>query len=366
MRRHRGLGRSRPSSDLPECRLGTQRYGSKRGHPINRPGREVRLVHGCLQVAGSSPQAAKLALAGIRRLVCSPILSHTGKESLMSHHANLRQGGFSQSRRRQRMFLLLVVVLCCLGSTEIVSAGVNAWTGIGPEGAQVTSLAIDPTAPIILYAASSCVRAGGLACNGGVFKTINGGSSWSSVNVGLTNTNVSALAIDPWTPTTLYAGTSGSGVFKSIDAGGSWRAINDGLTDSYVTTLAVDPQTPSTIYIGTSGSGVFKTTDGGNRWSSTGLTDRSISALILNPRTPTTLYVGTAFFDLQCLCSSGSLLKSDDGGGSWIEWETPAVLALAIDPQTPTILYVAYAVSRDPDCAGDGCWTGGLVKTGGS
>src|SRR5499425_1489629 len=162
------------------------------------------------------------------------------------------------------LLLLLVVVLCCLGSTEIVSAGVNAWTGIGPEGAQVTSLAIDPTAPIILYAASSCVQASALACNGGVFKTINGGGSWSSVNVGLTNTNVSVVAIDPQTPTTLYAATSGSGVFKSIDAGGSWRAINDGLTDSYVTALAVDPKTPSIIYVGT-GGGVFKTTDGGNR-----------------------------------------------------------------------------------------------------
>src|SRR5215472_8919097 len=74
----------------------------------------------------------------------------SGKESAMSHQANLRQGGFSQSRRRQRIFpILLLVVLCCLGSTEIVSAGVNAWTSIGPEGVLVTSLAIDPTAPLI-------------------------------------------------------------------------------------------------------------------------------------------------------------------------------------------------------------------------
>src|SRR5215467_11900640 len=196
----------------------------------------------------------------------------------MSHHANLRQGGFSQSRRRQRMVLLLVVVLCCLGSTEIVSAGVNAWTGIGPEGALVTSLAIDPTAPLILYAANYD--------GGGIFKTTNGGGNWSSVNVGLTNTNVTALAIDPRTPTTLYAGAAGSGVF----------------------------------------------------------------------------YVGTAFFDLQCLCSSGSLFKSNDGGGSWSETEGFTVSILAIDPQTPTILYVATGVYRDPDCAGPNCVTGGLFR----
>src|SRR5215467_9863980 len=287
--------------------------------------------------------------------------SYGGKEAPMSHHANLRPGGFSQSRRRQRMALLLVVVLCCVGSTETVSAGVNVWTGIGPAGAQVTSLAIDPTVPMILYAATS---------NGGVFKTTDGGGSWSSVNVGLTNTNVSVMAIDPLTPTTLYAGTNGSGVFKSIDAGGSWRAINDGLTDSYVTALAVDPQTPSTIYVGTSGSGVFKTTDGGNRWSSTGLTDPYITALILNPRTPTILYVGTYFLDpcYQMVCLSGNLMKSDDGGGSWSETTVDApVFALAIDPQTPTILYVAtgYGVYRDPDCTpAPNCMTsrGGLFK----
>src|SRR5215813_13712250 len=277
----------------------------------------------------------------------------SGKESPMSHHANLRPGGFSLSRRRQRMVLFLVVVLCCVGSTEIVSAGVDVWTGIGPEGALVTSLAIDPTAPIILYAANYN--------GGGVFKTTNGGGSWSSVNVGLTNTNVTALAIDPRTPTTLYAGTNGSGVFKSIDASGSWRAINDGLTDSYVSALAVNPQTRSTIYVGT-GSGVLKSQDGGNRWSSTGLTDWSISALIFNPRSPTILYVGTAFFDLQCFCSSGSFFKSNDGGGSWGETEGFAPFALAIDPQTPTILYVATGVYRDPDCAGPNCVTGGLFK----
>ena len=40
---------------------------------------------------------------------------------------------------------------------------------------------------------------------------------------------IAALAIDPSTPTTLYAGTSGGGVFKSTDGGGSWRAVNDGM-----------------------------------------------------------------------------------------------------------------------------------------
>ena len=66
------------------------------------------------------------------------------------------------------------------------------------------------------------------------------------------------LAVDPVTPTILYAGTGG-GVFKSTDGGGTWSAFNTGLTDLYVWALAIDPQTPTSLYAGTYRSGVFKT-----------------------------------------------------------------------------------------------------------
>ncbi len=65
------------------------------------------------------------------------------------------------------------------------------------------------------------------------------------MNTGLANASVTALAIDPQTPATLYAGTDGSGLFKSTNAGGGWSAINTGLTDSSVRVLAIDPQTPA-------------------------------------------------------------------------------------------------------------------------
>jgi len=54
-------------------------------------------------------------------------------------------------------------------------------------------------------------------------------ANWIAVNTGLTNTYVRALAIDPDTPTTLYAGTGG-GVFKSTNGGANWSAVNTGLT----------------------------------------------------------------------------------------------------------------------------------------
>ena len=52
-----------------------------------------------------------------------------------------------------------------------------------------------------------------------MFKSTNGGATWSAVNTGLTDTYVNALAIDPATPATLYAGTWGGGVFKSTNGG---------------------------------------------------------------------------------------------------------------------------------------------------
>src|SRR6516225_7902247 len=76
-----------------------------------------------------------------------------------------------------------------------------------------------------------------------------------------------ALAIDPATPTTLYAGTEGGGAFKSTDGGDSWTAINNGLTNLSVRALAIDPCTPMNIYAGTFGGGAFKSTDGGDSWT---------------------------------------------------------------------------------------------------
>jgi uncharacterized repeat protein (TIGR01451 family) len=90
-----------------------------------------------------------------------------------------------------------------------------------------------------------------------VFKSTDGGATWSASYTGLANTDVIALAIDPQTPTTLYAGTNGAGVFKSTDGGTNWSDMNIGLTNPDVYALAIDPQTPTALYAGTRGGGVF-------------------------------------------------------------------------------------------------------------
>lgn len=71
----------------------------------------------------------------------------------------------------------------------------------------IGALAISPN-----YATDNTIFAG--TYGGGVFKSTSGGSSWSAMNAGLGNLNISALALAPTTPRTLFAGTDGSSVWQ--------------------------------------------------------------------------------------------------------------------------------------------------------
>ena len=232
-----------------------------------------------------------------------------------------------------RTFRLLLAVIIAFPVLRAVPA--YSWHGSG----NITALAIDPQRPTTLYAGTS---------DRGVFKTTDGGATWSAT--GLANVYVSALAIDPVTPTTLYAVAWG-GLYKSTDGGANWNPIND-LTGVGVSSLAIDPQTPTTLYGWTYHDGVFKSTDGGASWSATGLTGvgGGILALAIDPLTPTTLYAGTdaiTFLDVDgsLWYTSGDVSKSTDGGATWgavglaSEALQVSVSDLAIDPLTPTTLY---------------------------
>ena len=111
----------------------------------------------------------------------------------------------------------------------------DKWSSSGPEGGFIIPLAIDPVTPTTLYAGTY---------GNGVFKSTNGGGNWSLVDTGLTNTDVIALAIDPVTPTTLYAATYGNGVFKSTNGGGNWSAVNTGHINLDVSSMAMYQAAP--------------------------------------------------------------------------------------------------------------------------
>ena len=247
----------------------------------------------------------------------------------------------------------------------------------GPLGIVVRALAVDPLAPTTLYAATEQ----------GVYKSTTGGTNWTQTNTGIPDhTKISAIAIDPQTSSTVYAGTGGNGVFKSTDAAHTWTARNSGIIATQITTFSSDPTNPQILYVGTT-SGVFKSTDGAIHWElknqglpapatslaidpqtpttlyaateqgvyksfdsgqtwiakNNGITNRATSTITISPLTPTTLYVGTtSTFD------NGGIFTSTDGGETWSPANTglPAnpgdrisIRTLAIDPKTPVILY---------------------------
>lgn len=167
--------------------------------------------------------------------------------------------------------------------TSMIGAQVGA--SHGPDGGCIYDLAIDPATPTTLYAGTEQ----------GVFKSTDNGANWSAVNTSLidANTNVRVLAIDPMTPATLYAGTEDD-MFKSTNGGKDWRVVSFAQGVPSVYDLALDPATPTTLYVG-SAYGMLKSTNGGENWSAvTGLTDSFVFALVLDPVTSTTLYAGTA------------------------------------------------------------------------
>jgi photosystem II stability/assembly factor-like uncharacterized protein len=236
----------------------------------------------------------------------------------------------------------------------------EGWASIGPESGTVYALAIDPHDHSVVYAAT----------NGGVFKTIDSGAHWSPVNAGLPmprsayqngGPHIRSLAIDPQNTATVYAGVSffgdvlfaepsGIGVYRSDDGGKSWHAASSGIESRIVYALAIDPVTPTTVYavgqFGPNGdSNIFKSTDGGASWS---VGVPMLGDLAIDPQAPATVYAG--------------IFKTTDGGVTWTRMSVPGIGALAINPIDSNVVYGAGGggVLKSTDAGGS--WT--AVNTG--
>jgi photosystem II stability/assembly factor-like uncharacterized protein len=163
--------------------------------------------------------------------------------------------------------------------------------------------------------------------HGGLFKSSNGGETWTPINTGLIETSISGLVADPMMPATLFA-TLGSGLvqilFKSTDSGKSWHRLDAaGLP-------AFDPQTPGMLYV--AAGDVYQSKDGGESWVQINQTNTGFRRLLVDPMTPTTLYASIEYKEYE---------GNQAGAGIPTAAGSSGLGNLAIDPLTPTTLYAA-------------------------
>ncbi|MDP2335268.1 MAG: SdrD B-like domain-containing protein [Bacteroidota bacterium] len=140
---------------------------------------------------------------------------------------------------------------------------------------------------------------------GGVFYSANNGSNWNSASNGLTNLNVQALT---YQGANLFAGTFGGGIFISSNNGTNWSSANTGLTNLFVYTFAING---ANLFAGTN-NGVFLSTNNGTSWSqvSTGLTNTDVRALAFSG---TNLFAGS---------NGGGIFLTTNDGANWTQMNT--------------------------------------------
>jgi photosystem II stability/assembly factor-like uncharacterized protein len=236
-----------------------------------------------------------------------------------------------------RSAALLFALALFLAAASAAHAGVNVWTSIGPNGGPVWSLAIDPSAPTTLYAGGQ----------GGVWKSVDGGASWTLTSRGLGNPGVTELALDPRQPAHLFASNGYDLLFRSTDGATTWQSFPGDPAGGFTgfTSLVADPQSPLTLYASASPGFVWRSTDGGKSWQKR--SDRSFYGLSLlaDPQHPGTLYAATA--------TREDVLRSTDGGATWTDrsaglpplTDDRGAVAIALDPEVPTTLYAVVRIT---------------------
>jgi photosystem II stability/assembly factor-like uncharacterized protein len=159
-------------------------------------------------------------------------------------------------------------------------------------------------------------------------------------------------------PLTFYFGGVGGGVWKTTDGGDSWTNVTDGqLKTSSVGAIAVAPSDPNVVYVGmgehavrgvmtSHGDGVYKSTDAGMTWKHVGLPkSRAISRIHVHPTNPDRVYVAAQGAPYGPSEDRG-VYRSSDGGATWTRVLHVSPDAgpsdLAMDPSNPRILYAAF------------------------
>lgn len=225
--------------------------------------------------------------------------------------------------------------------SQALRTATTQWTSIGPSSipnghtldgrgapvsGRVTVIAIHPANPQFLYIG---------AAQGGVWKSTNGGQTWTPLTDSQPSLAIGAIAIDPAAPETLYVGTGepnlsfdsyfGAGILKSKDGGVTWTLLGDSaFQGASISKIVIDPLNTNVLYASSTGGvagvgsspppasppvGIYKSVDSGMTWTLLRSFGAGVSDLVMDPFSPITLYAAV---------ESQGIYKTTDAGTTWI------------------------------------------------
>jgi len=250
------------------------------------------------------------------------------------------------------------------GGASVLSP-ITAWQSLGPapitgnNTGRVSAIAIDPTNSQTIYAGGA---------QGGVWKTTNGGTSWTPLGDTQCSLAVGSITIDPVNPQIVYVGTGeenfsgdsyyGCGILRTTDGGGSWATLGQGTFlgsngGAQIGKIVIDPATAgstttTTLWVASSW-GLFKSTNSGTSFSSNltpypsfgygYATDVVLPGTAGNP----VFVAATSVWGLQ----GNGLYKSTDGGTTWnLVPGLPSNasigrIALSVSPVNHSVMYAS-------------------------
>jgi len=203
------------------------------------------------------------------------------------------------------------------GVTEIFKSinGGTSWTTypVANSFSGMEDFRFDPNNSSIIYSVASIYQGDTLEVPA-FFKSTDGGMNWTGNILTDTLGKAYAVAVDPSNSNTIYAGASIFNftymprAYKSTDGGVTFSNISSGLTGgSYVYALEVHPTDPNIVYAGTYLGGIYRSTNGGSSWSLESSDTLRIYSFSTTPLNPNHVYAGTQM----------AVLKSTNSGASW-------------------------------------------------